>query len=107
MLLVKKSRRRGNLDKGEEAERSVSEVFQLSFTREEKVGSVSNLKGLEDFGAKGSVISIMGQWLDLTLGRWWILEVRKISFQSALPNPLSNRSLILFCHIGLFVVHVK
>ena len=74
MLLVKKLRRQGNLDKGEEAERSVSEAFQLSFTREEKVGSIShicsNLKGLEDFGAKGSVISIMGQWSDLTLGRW-------------------------------------
>ena len=74
MLLVKKLRRRGNLDKGEEAEGSVSKVFQLSFTKEEKVGSVShiclNLKGLEDFGAKESVISIMGQWSNLTLGRW-------------------------------------
>ena len=74
MLSVKKSRRRRNLDKEEEANGSISDAFQLSSTREGKVGSVSqicsNLNGLGDFGSKGSVISKMGQWLDLTLGKW-------------------------------------
>ena len=50
MLLVKKSRRRGNLNNEEKAEGSIAEAFQLSSTREGKVGSVShicsNLKGL-------------------------------------------------------------
>nr|POE83260.1 hypothetical protein CFP56_65938 [Quercus suber] len=57
MLLVKISRRRGNLDKEEEAYGSISDAFQLSSTREGKVGSVShicsNLNGLGDFGSKG------------------------------------------------------
>ena len=74
MLSVKKSRRLGNLDNEEEAEGSIVEAFQLSSTRERKVRSVShicsNLKGLGDFGSKGSVISKMGQWSNLTLGRW-------------------------------------
>ena len=111
MLSVKKSRRWGNLDKGEKAEGSVSDAFQLFSTREGKAGSVShiysNLKGLGDFSVKGSVISKMGQWSNLTLSRWWISAAGKSNFQSALPNPLSNHPLILFCHIGLFVVHVK
>ena len=73
MLSVKKSRRRRNLDKEEEVEGRLVDAFQLSSTRERKVGSVSyicsNLKGLGDFGSKGLVISKMGQWSDLTLGR--------------------------------------
>lgn len=81
MLFVKKSRRRGNLDKEDEVDGIVSDAFQLSSTREGKVGLVShicsNRNVLGDFGSKWSMISKMGQWSDLTLGRWCISEAGK------------------------------
>ena len=43
MLSVNAFRRRGNLDKEEEAEGIHSEACQLSFTREGKVGLVSHI----------------------------------------------------------------
>ena len=111
MLSVKKSRWWGNLDRAEEADGILSDAFQLSSTREGKVGSVShicsNWKGLGDFCSKGSVISKMGQWLDLTLGRWYTSAAGKRIFHSAFPKPLSNHSLILHGQIGILLVHVN
>ena len=111
MLSVKKSRCRGNLDKEEEADGIVFDAFQLSSIREWKVGLVShicsNRNGLDDFGSKGSVISKMGQWSDLTLRRWCILVAGNSIFHLAFPNPRSNRSLILYCQTGLLLVHVN
>ena len=43
MLSVKKSRRRGNLDKEEEADGIAFYAFQLSSIREWKVGLVSHI----------------------------------------------------------------
>ena len=104
MFLVKTSRRRGNLDREEEAEGICSEAFQLSSTRAGKVGSVShicsNRKGLGGFRSLGSVDRRMGQWSDLTLGRWWISAKGNRDAHSALPNPLSNRSLMVVCQYG-------
>ena len=61
MFSINASRCRGNLDKEKEAEGISSEHFQLSSTREGKVGSVShicsNQKGLGGFCSKGSVLS--------------------------------------------------
>ena len=74
MLSVNASKRLGNLDKEEEVEGIISEARQLSCTREGNVGSVSHIclkrKGLAGLGPKGPVVSIIGQWSDLTLGRW-------------------------------------
>ena len=111
MLFVKKSRCRGSLDKEEEVDGIVFDAFQLSSIREWKVGLVShiysNRNGLDDFGSKGSVISKMGQWSDLTLRRWCILVAGNSIFHLAFPNPRSNRSLILYCQTGLLLVHVN
>ena len=64
MCSINASRRRGNLDKEDDAEGICSEAFQLSSTRVGKVGSVShicsNLKGLGSFHSLGSVESKMG-----------------------------------------------
>ena len=110
MFLVKTSSRRGNLDKEEEAEGINSEAFQLSSTMAWKVGSVShicsNLKGLGGFRSRGSVDRRMGQWSDLTLGRWWISAEGNRDAYSALPKPLSNHSLMVVCQRGLLLVHV-
>ena len=74
MFSVNASRRRGNLDKEDEAEGIYSDAFQLSSTREGKVGLVShicsNLKSLGGFRSQGSVVSKMRQWSDFTLERW-------------------------------------
>ena len=74
MFSVNASSRLGNLDKKEEAEGISSEACQISFTRDRKVGSVSHIcskqKGLGGLGSGGSVLSIIGQWSDLTLRRW-------------------------------------
>ena len=111
MCLVNASRRRGNLDKEDVAEGICSEAFQLSSVRVGKVGSVShicsNLKGLGGFRSLGSAESKMGQWSDFTLGRWCISAEGKRVAHSALPNPLSKRSLMMVCQHGLLLVHVK
>ena len=111
MFSVKASRRRGNLDKEEDAEGIYSEAFQHSSMRVGKVGSVShicsNLKGLGGFRSLGSVDNKMGQWSDLTLGRWWISAEGNRVAHLALPNPLSNRSLMVVCQHRLLLVHVK
>ena len=74
MFSVNASRRLGNLDKDEKAVGISSEASQLSSTRDGNVRSVnhicSNLKGLGSLGSDGSVFSNIGQWSDLTLGRW-------------------------------------
>ena len=71
MLSIEKSRQRGNLDREAEADGILPDAFQLSSTREGKVGLVShicsNRNCLGDFHSKGSIISKMGQWSDLTL----------------------------------------
>ena len=41
--------------------------------------------------------SKMGQWSDFTLGRWWIFSKGKRVAHLALPNPLSNGSLMVVC----------
>ena len=73
-----------------------SDAFQPCSTMEGKDGSVShicsNLKGLGGFRSQGSVKSIMGQWSDLTLGRWCISVLGKSNFHLAFPNPRSNCS---------------
>ena len=111
MFSVKASRCRGNLDKEEDAEGIYSEAFQHSSTRVGKVGSVShicsNLKGLRGFRSLGSVDNKMGQWSDLTLGRWWISAEGNRVAHLALANPLSNRSLMVVCQHRLLLVHVK
>ena len=111
MCSVNVSRHQGNLDKEDDAEGICSEAFQLSSTRVGKVGSVShicsNLKGLGGLRSLGSVESKMGQWSDFTLGRWWISAEAKRVAHSALPNPLSKRSLMVVCQHGLLLVHVK
>ena len=108
MFAINASRRRGNLDKEDEAEGISSEAFQLSCIKEWKVGSMShicsNQKGLEGFCSKGSVLSKIGQWSDLTLGGWWISTIGKSIVHSALPNPLSNRSLMVVCHTEILLV---
>ena len=111
MFSVKASTRRRNLDKEEDEEGICSEAFQFSSTRAGKVGSVShicsNLKGLGGFRSLGSVDSKIGQWSDLTLGRWWIFVEGNRVAHSALPNPLSKRSLMVVCQHGLLLVQVK
>ena len=111
MCSVNASRRRGNLDKEDDAEGICFEAFQLSSTMVGKVGSVSricsNLKGLGDFHSLGSVESKMRQWSDFTLGRWCSSAEGKKVAHSALPNPLSKRSLMMVCQHGLLLVHVK
>ena len=111
MCSVNAFRRRGNLDKEDDAEGIYSEAFQLSSMRVGKEGSVShicsNLKGLGGFCSLRFVESKMGQWSDFTLGRWCILAEGKRVAHSALSNPLSKRSLMVVCQHGLLLVHVK
>ena len=111
MLSVNNSRCLGNLDKEEEAEGISSEACQLSSIRDGNVGSVnhicSNLKDLGSLDSEGSVFNNIGQWSDLTLGRWCISVEGKSNVQSALPKPLSNRSFMVACQIGLLFVHVN
>ena len=54
-------------------------------------------KGLGGFRSLGSVESKMGQWSDFTLRRWWISAEGKRVAHLALPNPLSNGSLMVVC----------
>ena len=74
MVSVNASRRLGNLDKEEEAVGIRVDAYQLSSTMDGNEGSVnhicSNLKDLGILGSDGSVFNIIGQWSDLTLGRW-------------------------------------
>ena len=74
MFSINASKRRGNLDREEEAEGISSEACQLSSTRDGKVGSVNHIyskqKGFGGLGSNGSVLSMIGQWSDLTLERW-------------------------------------
>ena len=74
MFYVNASKRQRNLDREEEAEGISFEACQQSSTRDGKVGSVSHIcskqKGLGGLGSDGSMLSIIGQWSDLTLGRW-------------------------------------
>ena len=111
MFSINASRRLGNLDKDEEAIGISSEACQLFSTRDGNVGSVnhicSNLKGLGSLGSDGSAFSKIGQWSDLTLGRWWISAVGKSKVQSALPSPLSHLSFMVDCQTGLLLVHVN
>ena len=108
---IKDSRWRGNLESKEEVDGTLSDAFQPCSTTEGKDGSVSricsNRKGLGDFHSQGSVKSIIGQWSNLTLGRWWISTVRNSNFHSAFPNPRSNRSWIGPFQAGLLLVQVK
>ena len=103
---VKKSRRRGNLDREEDVEGMFSEACQLLSIRAEKEGSMShiclNLKGLGDLCSKGLVSSKMGQWLDLTLS-----AMGKRIFHSKFPTPLYNCSFMLHCQFGILLVQVK
>ena len=61
MFSVNAFKRRGNLDREEEADGSRSEACQLSSTREGKVGLVSHIcskrKGLGGLGSEGVVLS--------------------------------------------------
>ena len=67
----------------------------------------SNRNGLDDFRSNGFVSSKIRQWSDLTLGRWWIWVDGKSISHSALPKPLSKRSLMVVCQTGLLLVQVK
>ena len=108
---VKNSRRWGNLESEKKAESTPSDAFQPCSTTEGKDGSVSyicsNRKGLGDFRSQRSVKSIMGQWSDLTLGRWWISTIGNSNFHSTFPNPRSNCSWIRPFQAGLLLVQVK
>ena len=111
MLSVNASRCLGNLDKEEEAEGINFEACQLSWMREGKEGSVSHIcskqKGLAGLGPGGWVVSRIGQWSDLTLGRWWISTEGKSNAYSMLATPLSNLSLMVDCQTELLFVHMK